>query len=935
MEKIQYVGEALWIGHLCKAMIFGAFISACLAAVAYFFSTQNRENPEGESWKKIGRVAYWIHGGSILTLLATMFYAMKTHHYEYNYVFEHVSKELPLKYILSAFWEGQEGSFLLWMFWHIVIGFYFIKKNDQWHAPVMAVMALAEVWLTSMILGIHLDIFGSLYKIGSNPMLLIRDAMAAPIFNNANYLSLIKGRGLNPLLQNYWMTIHPPTVFAAFALSIVPFAYAVAALWTKTYTTWIRVVLPYALMAATVLGISLIMGSLWAYEALSFGGYWAWDPVENTSLVPWIILVGGIHTNLIAKATNHGVRSTFLFYILGFLLIVYSTLLTRSGILGDTSAHAFTEMGLEWQLTYFLLTFLFIGFTLLIYHYKKVPAPEKEESIYSREFWMYVGALVLLFSGILINASSSLPVFNRIARVFDPAYIGRVIKDPIQHYNKYQLWIAVFIGVLTGIAVWFQWRSTKTDFKKLITYLAIHIGIAILFTGLTTLWIELPSWQNVVMAFSSLFAISTNIHYLVSKIKTDTKGISAAISHLGFGIMAVGMLATGLNFKYLSNPFMFKGLFQEEGGEDKYMQLIKHRPVMANNEYLVTYDKDTLIGNARLYDIKFVQMDKNLNRIDSFITRPNAVYSNDFSKIAAFNPDNRHYAHKDIFTCVVSLPPSVADSEQARALEDSVKYVAFDANMGDTITLKNKIKVVLTKLNFKPQHPEYIKHRHDVGAELGYKIIDGKQSYDGITAIGLDENILYKYPGNVESLGMRIRPAEKLIDNLLTPEEQLQYQTFSLKKDEVKNIYGHEIKLIGFDQQMDSIRYKKQEGDVAITGIVQCTTGSVTHEARPIFVIRGNAPMSIKDYVPELGLHIRLSSIDPTTNTFELKVAKDKRTNALLSVEIANDVPRNDYLILEAKIFPGINLFWLGAILMMVGLLIAWYRKDKENKLHL
>lgn len=98
------------------------------------------------------------------------------------------------------------------------------------------------------------------------------------------------------------------------------------------------------------------MGGAWAYEALSFGGYWAWDPVENMSLVPWIVLVAGIHTNLVAKSTGFSVGATMSLYFLSFILVVYSSFLTRSGILGDSSAHAFTQMGLEWQLVIFVLS---------------------------------------------------------------------------------------------------------------------------------------------------------------------------------------------------------------------------------------------------------------------------------------------------------------------------------------------------------------------------------------------------------------------------------------------------------------------------------------------------------------------------------------------------------------------------------------------------
>jgi cytochrome c-type biogenesis protein CcmF len=931
MENIQYLGEALWIGHICKALIYGAFIAGLLSFVAYVMATQKRNTNEGVSWKQLGKTTFYIHGFSILALLGIMFYAMLNHHYEYSYVFDHVSKELPMKYVLSAFWEGQEGSFLLWMFWHIILGFVLIKKNDQWHAPVLAVVVLTNIWLNSMILGIFIGFGEELYKIGSNPMTLMRDMNAAPIFSNADYLSLIKGRGLNPLLQNYWMTIHPPTVFFAFALTVVPFAYAVAAMWTKTYQDWLKPVLTWALLSSAVLGVALIMGSLWAYEALSFGGYWAWDPVENTSLVPWIILVGGIHSNLISKATGHGIKATLLFYMAGFLLIVYSTLLTRSGILGDTSAHAFTEMGLEWQLTFFNLSFLLIGLVFFIANYNKIPSPIKEESGVSREFWMYIGSLVLMFSGILINGSSSLPVYNKIARYFDPTFIGNVLKDPIEHYNKYQLWIAVLIGIFSAFTVWLNYRSDNINRINFAKKIAIYSVLSALMTYATTLWISLPMFQHVLMAFASWFTIFSNGHYLVDQAKINTKGMSAAVSHLGFGIMAIGILASGLNFSNISNPFMFKGLF-DKGEEDKYVQLIKGSPLIAKN-YLITYEKDTLIDKARFYDIKFKQLDKDMKVLDSFITRPNAVYANDFSKIAAYNPDTRHYGGRDIFTCVVSLPPAIADSESAKSIEDSTKYTNYNVSLGDTINLINKDKLVIDKINFKPQHEEFLKHKHDLGYGFDYTLYDAfGQVHHGESAVGLDGNILYKYPGLIEKLGVKIRPAELLIDRLLTPEDKLQYQSFKVKQGEVVKFKNYNISLVGFDKNVDTLRFKKEANDICVAGILNISSPKGDFVAKPIFIIRGNAPMGIKDYNAAEGLHARLLNIDPKTNEFDISLAQDVRSNEIkIPLEVATDVPRNDYLILEAKIFPGINLYWIGSILMMIGLLMAWFYKRKES----
>ena len=149
-------------------------------------------------------------------------------YFEYYYVWQHSSTELPLRYIFSCFWEGQEGSFLLWAFWHMVIGVVFLFIRNKWEAPVLSIFGLVQAFLMSMLLGVYFFE----YRLGSNPFTaLLRehpDFSDIPLFTNPNYLENLDGRGLNPLLQNYWMTIHPPTLFLGFASTLLPFALALS-----------------------------------------------------------------------------------------------------------------------------------------------------------------------------------------------------------------------------------------------------------------------------------------------------------------------------------------------------------------------------------------------------------------------------------------------------------------------------------------------------------------------------------------------------------------------------------------------------------------------------------------------------------------------------------------------------------------------------------
>ncbi|RZK51376.1 MAG: cytochrome C biogenesis protein, partial [Pedobacter sp.] len=363
---IQFIGENLLPGKIGQFFIVLAFAASLLSTISYYFAVKNT-NQSDNSWTKLGRIGFYVNIISVLGIGITLFYLILNHYYEYNYVYQHSSKSLPVYYIISAFWEGQEGSFWLWAFWESLLGAILIWKAKTWENGVMTVVAFSQVFLTSMLLGV--EIFG--YRLGSSPFILLREARDLKVFapmvfndpeNFKNYLKFITdGKGLNPLLQNYWMVIHPPTLFLGFASMIVPFAYGITALWQKRYKDWVKPVLPWALFAVMILGTGIIMGSFWAYEALNFGGFWAWDPVENASIIPWLTLIGGVHVIIVFKNTGHAYFTAMALILISFILVLYASFLTRSGILGETSVHSFTDLGMFGHLIAYNLIFLFIA----------------------------------------------------------------------------------------------------------------------------------------------------------------------------------------------------------------------------------------------------------------------------------------------------------------------------------------------------------------------------------------------------------------------------------------------------------------------------------------------------------------------------------------------------------------------------------------------
>jgi len=946
-EEIQYIGEHLLFTKIGHFIILLGFVSALFSCLAYFFATNNEGTAAYSSWKKLGRIGFGLHGISIYTTIALTFYVMIQKYYEYSYVFEHVSDDLPFKYIFSAFWEGQEGSFMLWMFWHIFLGAIILFKGGKWEAPVLSVLMAIEVFINSMILGVYIGE----YKIGSNPLALFRDTTQIPLFNNEDYISQLAqfADGLNPLLQNYWMTIHPPTLFLGFASTAIPFAFAIAGLWRKEHKASLKPMLRWGLFSGGILGTGILMGGAWAYEALDFGGYWAWDPVENTSLVPWLLVVAAIHVNLVAKATGYSIKSTYLFYILTFLGILYSTTLTRSGVLGDTSVHAFTEMGLEHQLLLFIIFFTIGSIIFMIRGGKSVPAPEKEETLFSKEFWMFMGALVLLFSSILITFTTSIPVYNKIAELFGFDLGLTSPLEPIAHYNKYQVWIAIFIGLFSGFSQFLRYRefNWKGHSKKF----AIHAGVSLIIAGIltyiTSLWIMVGIWQYALMLFFAIFTIITNIDLITFFGKVRGMNISSFTGHAGFGIMIIGIMASGLNKEHIStNPFAQRGLLPEDMINQNVL-LIEDSPMFING-YQVTYEGDSIVDNTRYFKVNYQRIDKMGNRFESFDLYPNALYNAKFTKVASFNPSTKHYLDKDIFSHIAGLPPGEADIEEAKAKEDSLKYYDYSGfidqpfevldtvrvtEFGYDTTVIKKFLVTIEGINKAPSHHEYDPEMGDLAVGLKIKVDYPADSttYYAEPIIALRGSLLFNYAAQVNNLALKFKLSEKTLDAIFLPENQLAYQTFDFKAGDEINLNGYKINFSNFEKDPVHPGYIRKDGDIAVGAILNVTDPEgKNYSAQPVYLIRGNKPYIIKDEITELGFHFQFVKIDPSTGTVSVNIAQQERDGAIPFLMAANSF-RDDYIVLEAIIFPGINLFWLGTIMMMVGLFIGMFRSIRDK----
>lgn len=858
METVNSFGERVWAGGLGNAFVVLSFTAALLSCVAYYLSFKDR------SYLRLARIAFNVHGAAVLGITGTLFYMLFNHFFEYQYVYQHSNTEMNMKYIFSCFWEGQEGSFLLWTFWHVVLGLVLKRqlKEGIWETPVMTIFALVQVFLASMILGVYV----AGYKIGSNPFLLLRDHptySGLPFLQNPGYLPKIDGRGLNPLLMNYWMTIHPPTLFLGFATTLVPFAFAIAALWNKKYHEWQVVALPWTYTGILVLGVGILMGGAWAYEALSFGGFWAWDPVENSSLVPWMVLVAAGHTMIINRHKGGSLFTTHLLCIASFLLVLYSTFLTRSGVLGNASVHAFTDLGMTGQLVLYVLTFVFISVALLIAnslfktayivvsllmlfatmlygharimlmiwtagslvvsvmsYYLYFPKEKEEEELFSREFWMFLGSLVLILSALIITYFTSIPVINKL---FGTEYAPP--KVPV--YNTWMVPFAIVMMLLIGGAQFLKYKRTdRGHFFRRISYSFILALVCGLVCAIPLYFVHdfadatgEGKWDLVsysLLLISGLFAAFANADYFIAVLKGKVSKSGASVAHIGFALLMIGALVSTSKKVVLSqNTSQKKVSALGDNFDDKKSILLTQGDTLPMGPYLVTYNGKRREGINVFFDVDYLRL--NEDNKPEFDFRLVPMVQDNPRMGTAPEPATRHYLDRDVYTHVTYAVLEVNDKEKDKnAFTTARNYVG---HVGDTIFSSNAIIV---------------------------------------------------------------------IDSLRT--------------------------------NLSQSEYERNDSLLEVTAVLRCVdVNSKVHWGYPKFIIQRSVVIPEEYVVDELGLKLVFWKINPDDGTIEIT----------MSERVSNN---RDFIVMEAYVFPYINVLWLGCIIMAVGTVIAVLERIRKFK---
>lgn len=391
------------------------------------------------------RGAYASTGVTTLSVFALV-YLLVTSDFSIEYVASNTNYALPMFYKIVALWAGHNGSLLLWT-WIVTIFISIVAyqnrhKNSDLMPYVLLVIAGTMVFFS--VLNIFI----------SNPF----DTLYQDLGDKLQEYTVPDGRGLNPLLQHPAMIIHPPILFVGYVGAVVPFAFAVAALITgKLGAGWIRTTRRWALTTWGFLSAGIVLGGKWAYVELGWGGYWAWDPVENASLLPWLTATAYLHSVMIQERKGMLKVWNMALVMATYLLAVFGTFLTRSGIV--SSVHAFANSGLGPLFAIFLTTSTIFSIALLLYRRKDLKPDEEMQSLVSRESGFLFNNLLFLLATIAVLWGTMFPVISEL-------FTGDQITVGPPWFNNIMIPIGLALLFLTGVGPLLAWRHTSLESMK-------------------------------------------------------------------------------------------------------------------------------------------------------------------------------------------------------------------------------------------------------------------------------------------------------------------------------------------------------------------------------------------------------------------------------------------------------------------------------------
>ncbi len=414
-------------------LLLAAFVACAYAIAASVTGARRQSSRLVES----GIGAFYLVAALMTLASAVLIHAFVTNNYTIKYVQRVSDAALPLGYKIAAYWGGLDGSIMFWVFLLAVFGSTAVHINRERYRELIP-------WVVSVIAATEM-FFIFLMVVHNNPFSTFLTPTPAD------------GQGLSPLLQNFYMAIHPPSLYVGFVAMTIPYAFGIAALITGHLDeAWLRAVWRWTMIGWLMLSFGLTLGMLWAYEELGWGGYWMWDPVENAALLPWFTATAFLHSVMVQERRGMLRVWNVTLVITTFFLTIFGTFMTRSGIV--QSVHAFGEdKELAFLFTIFMIAIIVFSFGLVIYRLPLLRSRHELDSWMSREAAFLANNWILLFSAFFVLFATMFPTLSE-------AVTGERLTVGPPFFNRWMLPIGLILLVLTGIGPLLAWRkSTWTN----------------------------------------------------------------------------------------------------------------------------------------------------------------------------------------------------------------------------------------------------------------------------------------------------------------------------------------------------------------------------------------------------------------------------------------------------------------------------------------
>jgi cytochrome c-type biogenesis protein CcmF len=828
-----------------------AFLLGLGSTVAYALSIR-----DPEKWRSVARQSYVLMTGAVVIASGILMYLLITHDYRLHYVWAYSDNMLEMKYLISTFWGGQEGSFLLWIFWGVLLGLPLMRFARAYESRAMIFYNLTLLSLIMLLLR-------------QDPFRFHEGLTAAMV--------PMDGQGLNPLLQNPWMVIHPPVMFIGYASLAIPFAFAMAALWMQKYDEWTKVSLPWVLLSFVTMGTAIMLGGYWAYETLGWGGYWGWDPVENASLVPWLATGALTHGMLLQRGRKRFRRLNLVLAVAAYLLVVYATFLTRSGVLGDFSVHSFVDLGITGWLVFNMGFFLVTSVALLAFRWREIPSEVGDEPFISRTIFFVVGILLFILIGLVVLLGTSAPLISRIWG--EPAQVGP------EFYNAMGFWIAVVFALFLGGTPFLAWSRARKDVGKVF---AATVGITAVGLVVAAL-LGLSYWKSFFYVGAVLFCLVANAWAVIDYGRSSNWRLTGGpLAHVGMGLMMLAFLTTGW--------------LDQQGKvrlhEDQPAEILGYTMTFRGVEKPTPTARDAMV--IEITD----------ERGKNFVLKPKMWVNKKSNQLIA-NPDIKSFLTSDLYLAPVEFDPGkepapsgqlMLGKDQPQAFKDwTLIFRGFDMSKQNSVPGALTVGVAI-EIQRPDQEP----------VVLEPTMISTDQ---GVQAIAVD------IPGVP---GARVRATGMNVDSGLIRVEILGLgggvgRTAVLSKGETLAYENLKITFSDFDMSdFDPEACKINFGvvfDVELDG--QSMEVVPTYRGG-----RGGEPVITPAMVPGSGgITLSPGRVDAENGTVQVQVYDP-------TLPAAGPEPAS--LVIDASTKPLIGLVWIGTLLVMAGIIVAIALRGKD-----